>query len=377
MTNRYIYYLAGLTVLNVFLYATGWELLFRDLVEPYFGFKSDASATSTTGPWGYIITATIFTGLAIIGPFLLLAKTNRARNQAEAAQLEIDRALKERVTELEETKATLEKQSSELAKLADDLQIARHEAENANRAKSSFLASMSHELRTPLNAVIGFSEIMKNESLGPMGTEEYLGYSEDIHASGQHLLGLINNVLDLSKVDAGKVELVEEPFNPTGVVKSVLSMLRIQAEKQGVELTTDVSKELMSMRADRQMLKQIHINMLSNAIKFTPEGGTITVKAWSGLDSGHVFQVIDTGIGITLEDIPKILQPFTQAENTLSRHHEGTGLGLPLAKNLVELHGGYLDFQSKVGAGSTVTVRFPKERILQKEAKEEAASPAA
>ena len=377
MTNRYILSLAGLTVLNVFLYATGWELLIKDLVEPLLGIDANRGQAAQAGHWGHIVTATVFTALAIIGPFLLLAKTNRERNQAEEAQLEIDRALKERVTELEKAQRILKEQSEELTKLADDLQVARDEAENANRAKSAFLASMSHELRTPLNAVIGFSEIMKNESLGSMGNEEYRAYSEDIHASGLHLLGLINNVLDLSKVDAGKVDLVEEEFNPTSVIRSCLNMLRIQAEKGKVNLISDISKDMLSMRADRRMLKQILINMLSNAIKFTPKEGTVTVKAWSGLDSGHVFQVIDTGIGVALEDIPRILQPFTQAENSLTRRHEGTGLGLPLAKTLVELHGGYLDFQSEVGTGSIVTVRFPKERILKNFSKKKAAPPAA
>ena len=377
MTNRYILSLAGLTVLNVFLYATGWELLLKDLLEPLLGIDANHGQAAQAGRWGHILTATVFTALAIIGPFLLLAKTNRERNQAEEAQLEIDRALKERVSELEKAQRILKEQSEELSRLADDLQVARDEAENANQAKSAFLASMSHELRTPLNAVIGFSEIMKNESLGSMGNEEYRAYSEDIHASGLHLLGLINNVLDLSKVDAGKVDLVEEEFNPTSVIRSCLNMLRIQAEKEKVNLISDISKDMLSMRADRRMLKQILINMLSNAIKFTPKEGTVTVKAWSGLDSGHVFQVIDTGIGVALEDIPRILQPFTQAENSLTRRHEGTGLGLPLAKTLVELHGGYLDFQSEAGQGSTVTVRFPKERILKTFSKKKAAPPAA
>ncbi len=377
MTNRYILSLAGLTVLNVFLYATGWELLIRDLVEPLLGIDANREQAVQASHWGYIVTATVFTALAIIGPFLLLAKTNRERNQAEEAQLEIDRALKERVSELEEAQRVLKEQSEKLSRLADDLQAARDEAEKANQAKSAFLASMSHELRTPLNAVIGFSEIMKNESLGSMGNEEYRAYSEDIHASGMHLLGLINNVLDLSKVDAGKVDLVEEEFNPTSVIRSCLNMLRIQAEKEKVDLISDISKDMLSMRADRRMLKQILINILSNAIKFTPKEGTVTVKAWSGLDSGHVFQVIDTGIGVALEDIPRILQPFTQAENALTRRHEGTGLGLPLAKTLVELHGGYLDFQSEVDQGSTVTVRFPKERILKNFSKKKAAPPAA
>ncbi len=248
-------------------------------------------------------------------------------------------------------------------KAEDDLRLAKEQAESANRSKAEFLANMSHELRTPLNAIIGFSELMMKGAFGPLGNEKYLEFSTDVNASGHHLLSLINDILDLSKVDAGQLELHEEEFNSGQAIRSCLSMLKGQAREQGVELVEDIPNDMPYLRADERMLKQIVINLLTNAIKFTPEGGKVTLKAWSQSGNGHVFQVIDTGIGVALNDIPKILEPFIQIEGTYSRKHQGTGLGLPLCKNLVELHGGYLDFQSEVGVGSTVTVRFPKERV--------------
>ena len=244
---------------------------------------------------------------------------------------------------------------------------AMEEAKLANRAKSEFIATMSHELRTPLTAIIGFSEALMKKIFGPVGNTKNLEYIEDINASGHHLLGLINDILDVSKIEAGKVELNEEEFDPAEVIQSCLGMVRGQARSQGIALVAELPDRLLPLYADQRILKQILLNLLSNAVKFTPEGGKITVKAWSQPGSGHVLQVIDTGIGVALNDIPKILKPFIQIENALSRKHQGTGLGLPLCKSLIELHGGYLDFQSELGVGSTVTIRFPKERVVSAE----------
>jgi PAS domain S-box-containing protein len=250
-------------------------------------------------------------------------------------------------------------------KIAEDQsRRALEAAETANRAKSEFLANMSHELRTPLNAIIGFSEMMKNESFGPLGSPKYNEYTDDIFTSGHHLLGLINDILDLSKAEAGKMELYEEEIDPAGATLSCLNMIKDQARKQGVELVPEIVRDNIRLRADQKMFRQIVINILTNAIKFTPPGGKIWVKAWAQPTSGYVLQIVDTGIGIEPGDIPKMLQPFTQGESAANRRHHGTGLGLPLTKRLIELHGGILDIQSQPGEGTTVTIRFPKERML-------------
>jgi PAS domain S-box-containing protein len=245
------------------------------------------------------------------------------------------------------------------------LREARDQAEAANRAKSEFLAAMSHELRTPLNAIIGFSEVMENETLGPVGSVKYRDYAEDIHQSGQHLLDLINDILDLSKVEAGVEELHEEDIEIPEVIESVLRLVRQRAQNGGVALRLDPSDRLPLLRADKRKLKQILANLLSNAIKFTNPGGKVTLRAWCRVDSGFVFQIVDTGIGIPPEDIPKALSQFGQVDGDLNRQYDGTGLGLPLTKALAELHGGCFDLQSQVTVGTTVTVRFPAERIIE------------
>jgi signal transduction histidine kinase len=248
--------------------------------------------------------------------------------------------------------------------MLEELSFAKQHLVAANRAKSEFLANMSHELRTPLNAIIGFSEIIGIETFGPIGSVKYRDYARDIHESGHHLLDLINDILDLSKVESGLDELCEEYTEVPKVIESVLKLVRQRAENADLELELDLSEDMPLLRADERKLKQILLNLLSNAIKFTNAGGTVTLKGWCRIESGYVFQVIDTGIGIALEDIPKALSQFGQVDSVLNRQHEGTGLGLPLTKSLVELHGGSLDLQSNVGVGTTVTVRFPAERVI-------------
>ena len=266
------------------------------------------------------------------------------------------------VTEMNAYKARLESKNRELI-------AANEKAEFANRTKSEFLAAMSHELRTPLNAIIGFSEIIKNETFGPVGSTQYRSYAEDINESGQHLLDLINDILDLSKVESGADEIHEEQIEIREVIESVVTMVKGRAQKGGVKLELKVPDLLPTLRADNRKLKQILVNLLSNAIKFTDTGGTVTLKIWCRTGSGYVFQVADTGIGIALDDIPKALAPFQQVYGELNRKYEGTGLGLPLAKSLVELHGGSLDLQSRLGVGTTVTVRLPEERVVPSEAR--------
>jgi PAS domain S-box-containing protein len=244
-----------------------------------------------------------------------------------------------------------------------ELREAKERAETENQSKSEFLAKMSHELRTPLNAVIGFSEIIKNQTMGPVGSPLYREYATDIYDSGQHLLGVINTILDLSKIEAGKTDLNGEEFDVAEPIAAIMNFVRVRAQKEGVTLTLEAPESPQILYADRLMFKQVLTNLLSNAVKFTERGGAVMLRYWSRDDSGCVFQVCDTGVGIALEDIPKCLAPFSQVDSKLGRKGEGTGLGLPLAKSMVELHGGTLDVQSQVGVGTTVTVRFPAARI--------------
>ena len=251
-------------------------------------------------------------------------------------------------------------------KVAEEaMEVAMREAELANRAKSEFLANMSHELRTPLNAIIGFSEIIQSETFGPVGSAKYREYVTDIHDSGKHLLALINDVLDLSKIEAGQMQLHEQAVDVPAVIRSAMGFMTERAREGGVTLAAELGPDpLPLLRADRRMVMQILVNLLSNAVKFTPSGGRVAVKAWCGPHGGYVVQVVDSGIGMALEDIPKALARFGQVDSGLQRAHEGTGLGLPLTKSLIELHGGSLDLQSEAGVGTTVTVCFPAERVV-------------
>ena len=236
----------------------------------------------------------------------------------------------------------------------------KEEAEVANRVKSEFLANMSHELRTPLNAIIGFAEIIMSEVLGPVGNEKYRDYAKDINDSGQHLLEIINDILDLSKIETGQAALCEEEIDVPDAVRACLKLIRERATTAGVDLIPDFeSGTYPVLRADRRMLKQILVNLLSNAVKFTPRGGRVTVSAHCDPVAGYTLTFADSGIGIAPDDIPKALARFEQVDARLDRRFEGTGLGLPLSKAFVELHGGSLDLESEVGVGTTVTIRFP------------------
>lgn len=240
-------------------------------------------------------------------------------------------------------------------------------AETANQAKSEFLANMSHELRTPLNAIIGFSEVIKRGMFGPL-SERYRSYGGDIFDSGNHLLELINEILDLSKLEAGHFELHEEDVDIAAVIRTSKRLVEAQAEKSKVRMYDSIEDGLPLIRADDRRMRQILINILSNAVKFTPEGGLVRVES-SVKPTGLVISVSDTGIGMAPQEIPKALEPFGQIDSTISRKYEGTGLGLPLAKHLVELHGGTLTVESELNFGTTVTILLPPERIAARPAR--------
>jgi len=254
-----------------------------------------------------------------------------------------------------------------LARVQDHDRHLRHawqEAEAASRAKTEFLANMSHELRTPLNAIIGFSEIIKTEMLGPLGTDRYRFYAHDIYESGQHLLEVINDILDLSKVEAGEFELHEEQVDLDRLIEKALRLVRERAETAQLKLVVDTEPRLPQIYVDQRLVKQSLINLLSNAVKFSAGPGEIVVRAGVVSDGSVLLSVTDHGIGMAEDDIPKVLQPFSQVESAFARSHEGTGLGLPLANSFIAAHGGRLEIRSTLGEGTTVTLYFPAERAV-------------
>ncbi len=253
------------------------------------------------------------------------------------------------------------------ARLEDDQKVmaaALSEARLADRTKSEFLANMSHEFRTPLNAIIGFSELMKREVRGPLGNAHYVDYAGDILLSGQHLLAIINDVLDLSKIEAGKMTVKDDDFEIAAMIDESLIMVRRRTTETELDVDVNIEPGLPRLRADKVKLKQILINLLANAVRFTPDYGQISLKAYRADDNGVVIQVCDTGIGMTPGEMELAVKPFAQVDSRLSRKFEGTGLGLPLSKRLIELHGGSLQLDSRPGYGTTVSLYMPAERTV-------------
>ncbi|MDP6833387.1 MAG: ATP-binding protein [Alphaproteobacteria bacterium] len=242
--------------------------------------------------------------------------------------------------------------------------LAAQQAHMADRSKSEFLANMSHELRTPLNAIIGFSEMMRNETLGPIGNESYREYSGNILDSGQHLLDIINDVLDLSKVEAGKFTLEETEVDLGSMIASLCHIVEPRAREKRIELNISVPPDLPAVMADSRSLKQILVNLLSNAVKFTPDGGKIGVHVAHNSTGEVAFAVSDTGHGVPQDQLALVMQPFHRVAGTLTSSESGTGLGLPLSASLVQLHGGEMRFESEVNQGTTVSVTLPKDRVV-------------
>jgi signal transduction histidine kinase len=293
--------------------------------------------------------AILIMALGLIGAVLDHHLAARASDEANR--------LREHIDELEHTKAELEATSTNLSEALEAAAL-------ANQAKSQFLATMSHELRTPLNAVIGFSEMLVAEIFGPLGHARYREYAGDIRASGAHLLSLINDILDLSRLDVGQTELEERDVDLRALLAETVRMVRGQAEAANLTLTHDCEAHLPTLYADNRRLRQVIINLLSNAIKFTPAGGRISVSAFRR-GNELAIAVADTGIGMSKEDLPRALERFSQIDSELSRRYEGAGLGLPICKKLVELHGGRLEIESEPNVGTTATLVLPSERVIE------------
>jgi len=265
------------------------------------------------------------------------------------------------VEDLKRTQLTLERQAQELADLALKYADEKNRAEEANQTKSKFLANMSHELRTPLNAIIGFSEIMGSGMFGTLGSDKYQEYCQDILTSGRYLLEVINDILDMSRIEAGRMKLDFESLDLEQTLSESLRVVSGRAENKGLSLKAEIASNL-TVTADRRAMKQIAINLLSNAVKFTPDGGRITVRS-RALKGAVVLMIADTGIGITQQSLQRLGRPFEQVESQLTKTYHGSGLGLAIAKSLTRLHGGSMRLRSKIGCGTIVYVSIPRNCI--------------
>ncbi len=300
------------------------------------------------------------------GGFVSVGTDITALKKQEERLLLSERTLMMTVRDLQKERLSADQQSQRLAELADKYAREKTRAESANRSKSEFLANMSHELRTPLNAIIGFSEVMQEQMFGPLGSEKYMEYSHDIHRSGQFLLDVINDILDMSKIEAGRIEMELTSLSLSSVITDVMRLIGPRAAKGKVDIVLDLPKAC-DIVADKRALKQVFINLLSNAVKFTPEGGQVKITVSKSRDGAKVV-IADTGIGIPGNDIEKLGRPFEQVENQFTKSKGGSGLGLAISKSLVDLHTGSLDISSTVGIGTTVTVNFrnaPESAILK------------
>ncbi|MDB5650015.1 MAG: Multi-sensor signal transduction histidine kinase [Hyphomicrobiales bacterium] len=275
----------------------------------------------------------------------------------EEQLLDSERRLMATIADLRKSRQTLELQAQQLADLAEKYLEQKAEAETANRAKSEFLANMSHELRTPLNAIIGFSEMMEHETFGALGSAKYLDYSTHIRESGQHLLGVISDVLDMSRLEAGRIQLHMADFEIDSAVSRAVETIRASAEEKNISLVAEALPSI-SLHADRHAVEKVLISLMRNAVKFTPEGGRITLRTRLADGAMNIY-VEDTGVGISADALPRLGRPFEQIDSPLENGSKGSGLGLAIARSLIELHGGSLRIRSSLGAGTIVRVRLP------------------
>jgi two-component system cell cycle sensor histidine kinase PleC len=291
------------------------------------------------------------------GGFVSVGTDITALKRHEAQLLENERVLTATVSDLRRSRQQLEKQAQQLVELAEKYAIEKERAEDANRIKSEFLANVSHELRTPLNAIIGFSEMMISGSFGPLGDEKYGEYCRDIQNAGRFLLKVISDILDMARLEAGRIEIDREPLQLDELIAETLQAYWMEAERSGVRMVGEAHPGL-TLLADRQAIRQVLFNLVSNAVKFTPEGGVVRIEA-SRRPDGVMLIVEDTGIGIPADALDKLGRPFEQVQSPLTRTHKGSGLGLAIARSLVALHGGDMDIASEEGIGTRVTVLFP------------------